>query len=296
MKPYLIPALALLAVSCSQEAITPDQPRTGEPVALQVNVLGVKTRALMEGDTIPDGTKFSLFVKDAAGKFLDDGCNVPVTWQNGKAETAKPIMLWGDEEKLSVFAGYPDSVTYTDGTMSVNAINREDYLWASSKEYAGYDNPTVDLLFTHIMARITLRVSRTDFDQLNQDYDKVEFYLGGDLEGQYRTATANLATQELSDFTYGQYENIKAIGDDYMLYPDQTVVRDFLVIPSTTTWQFYMAATNVQGWYYLPERTYQSGQQYIYDVVIGAKGATLKVKTVEIKPWVENEMPEINVQ
>lgn len=302
-------SLAAALAGCQSETGSTDVEDISSAARLRVNIIGGghATRSIVEGDMLPYESYYTIHAMAGnSTNTIPFGFGVPVWYNDGTSRLLEevPIMRGYD---VPVFAIYPKSdgsatETYIDGRKCI------DYMWGKSIDeegnlaYANAENPWVNLKFSHMMSRITIRIKK---DAENPDsYKFTSLSLGGDSENAYRYGYANLMTQEIFEKRYGEREQIEGLwgqdGSNYYIDGSEDVVTvDFTVIPSETVWDFTMVYNfnDTKRTTSLPLTSYESGQQYIFNCTISKhEEAYLEITSVEIRPWDTQEMPELKVE
>lgn len=300
---------------CQSEKDTLANPSESSGVALQVNtasILGGKTRGqVVEGESLPEECRFVMHALDKdTVNYIPTGQVAFVIHAGNENIFEYPnggILLPSENEEVSVLAFYPEGYSDNVDFAWLNTLSREDFMWGTAVDnegqpmYASEENPAVNILFEHILARITLRIKRGENNQ--DDYKFTNFTLSGDFENSYRTASANLRTRTIENFDYSDFKDIQGIWDKYYFNgdPEDVVTVDFLVLPTKTSWVFGMTYdfSDYRLGTVLPETDYQSGNQYIYNVTIDKDESGkvyLSIADAYITLWQNNTMPDINVE
>lgn len=283
-----------------------DLPNASESIVpLEITTSEVGTRSIVGGSVLPDGCIYTVYAMNGFGDIcLPGGDAAIVEFKDGTNRFIQPengVMI-PDNTNVPVYAFYPGDISHNLWNTYINAKYQQDFLWgwssnsSGSLTYATATSPKVNLRFEHVLARITVNfLLRED----NPNSYKFSPTLGGDGQGTYRSAYLNLMERVIYEESYGEYEEIKGEvkdGVNVLGGEDRTdmVTCDFLVIPSKyAAWQIHQTI-GTRTWFDLPAREYQSGKQYIYNVIIG-NGDFLEISNVKIQPWDNNNMSEVEI-
>lgn len=308
-------ALSVTLPSCQSDKDTPTgSTPESSGVALQVNsssIFGGDTRSgIVEGESLPDNCDYVLFALDRdTVNYIYTGEYALVHHMHDRDSVIYPsegIMLPSLNVPATILAFYPEGYTDHVDYACLNTLDREDFMWGTAVDrdgqpmYASEENPAVNILFEHILARITLKIKRGENNQ--DSYKFTDFTLGGDYENSYRTAYANLRQRTISNHDYEDLKPIPGIWEKYYFNEDQNdvVTVDFLVIPSNTTWvldmtydfsDYHLVAN-------LPQTNYESGNQYIFNVTIDKEVDNtpyLRISDVKVTPWVRESAGSLDV-
>ncbi len=282
--------IATLATACSDKITESDSPLDTK-VPLEISVEGInKTRSIITGTMLPDTCEFAVF--------YDSPYSVKVDYRKGKCTLNTPIILGKEQRDIPVYAVYP----YVPGIeVDINTSESQiDYRSCISVDpnrgtfYPYAESPKASIVFNNVLARVTINIHKDA--SIDQDYKLPDIFLGGDDENAYRSAMYLPSDNYFEYWDNSPANNIKGELKDgnYLLdTPEDMITVDFLVIPSTTTWQLNIRDLS-DAWYSLPATKYESGKQYIFDCVITDKEPVyLQISECEIRPWETTEMPEL---
>lgn len=294
--------LCLTFVTTACDSLIDDKVSGNTPETyLEVEVSGLKslTRAVIEGDTLPDNSHFGIYLTKAGSRsLLDNGFNIETIYKGGVCGLSQNISLksLGD---VDVYAFYPYSSSGHPFEMEIDAVSQTDYLWGRSVDLNGFQsvvnesNPAASIRFEHIMALITLRIHRSADNKTIYSIPSIAF--DGDGENQFRKAYIDVIDRKFLAKDYGQFEPIDASLSATALDDENDIITaDFLVIPSKTRWSLRVDFSGEKQYFWdaMPEAEYESGKRYIYDCEINKSGM-LVISNCEIQPWETTEMPEL---
>lgn len=300
---YLGVAVTALLTGCGDKVN--DFPDTSDnnlsDITLQIAIDGVQssTRSIIDGSEFPNDSVFTLYAMEwYTDQYINGGDNVRVTYSNSICQLDTPVVI-PIKQFVDVYAFYP-YVNYDVNEIEINATEQIDYLWGKAVNgYATTSNPKVNISFEHVMARITLRIRRDDDN--NKSFEFTSISLGGDNEYTYRTAVVSAKNRTINDYGYGNYGDLYGeVSGNVVDDNSEMIIADFLVIPSKTNWDIHIESSNLPWWNPMPVENYESGKQYIYDVVIAnveddSQEAVLQISECEITPWTNNDMPEVEI-
>lgn len=291
---------AVLSTSCESNEVLNNGLKFSDKV-LEVNLLGVQeSRSILQGSTFPNDSIFGVYT--FLGNTMEpvkDGKPARVTYIDNKCLFDSPILL-PESADVSVYAFYPYAEYLFVNEIFIDSKTQIDYLAGYGVDndgkftYANPYTPSVNIRFEHCLARVTLNIHK---DKGMDSYKIPSVSLGGDGEKSYRSAYYDAALRRFFEFRYDSYPLLKGEFKDnkYWLETEEDVVIvDFLVIPSETIWSIFIDEI-YPNWWNLPMCAYESGKQYIYDCVIGA-GNKITISECEIKPWENNDMPEVEIK
>lgn len=294
-------AFTAMLTGCGEPVSYINTPSGNDGVALQIAVKGVKpsTRSIIEGTQFPNDSTFAVFAMFGGGdSYVPGGENIKVTYKDGVCTPVTPILI-PENVDVPVYAFYPASSAYDVNKTEIKAVSQTDYLWGSCINDAGNFDfatsyaPKVSISFEHIMARITLRIHRAE-DNGNA-YELPSISLGGDSEGTYRSAVVSVKNKKFEGYSYDSFENLVGEVSGNVINADiPLITADFLVIPSKTSWWLMLDdAPGLPTLTFMPVENYESGNQYIYDVMIAnpeseSQEASLQITQFDILPWGEN--------
>lgn len=302
-------AVATALTGCGN-ADAPDQSPAGNPGSpIEISVKGVTpTRSIITGSTMPAAYDFSLFATyGSSASCVPGGDNIRVESQYNTITTASPLTFPENTERMGVFAIYPYDEASTVDSVGINVLTQEDYLYGTAVDdndvfqYATASTKKVQILFSHVLARITLNISAVGTDA-EEYYHVNSISLGGDSEGSYREATLIPTSGKITNEGYGDYKDIPGSLNGQTVSPDgKTVTADFLVIPSSCTWWIvFNTVPEISAWTPIPARGYEAGYQYSYNVIITKDNTTgkvfLSISDCQITPWQDNPSEATDIE
>lgn len=289
--PALLAATLLTAAACSNETPT-DPAEAGQPVALELQVAGIGTRAVIDGTTLPDPCAYGVYV------MMEDvpvATNVLVNYAGGVSTPETPIYLPYEGASYQVMAFYP----YNPGGKDPSAIDlgsieeQIDYLYVNRDPATDQtltvtqESPTATLHFHHAMARITLRIRKAE-DNTN-DYQLTDV----GIDGIHDYSSFNLYAGHCID----QRSSLSAFDRDFTESDlSEECEANILVFPvdlSTRDVRLLLWLNGEQVYAPIPTTVWRGGEQYTYEVVIHDNSLT--IGDVVVTPWNSNEGGDITI-
>lgn len=294
-------AIAMLATSCSSEQTDPSI--TAYDVALQVSVDGIETgtRAIIEGEMLPNGSVFSLWATPR-GEYqtISGGNNVPVVTNRYEAKIEGQQILIPADSTIAVSALYPYNNNYTESENAeyivLDATTGEDFLWGEGCSYATTLQPKVGIRFRHLMSRITLQFTTTDDNESSYEVSSVS--LRGEGNSNAQVIVIDKLNGNIIDYEPLGSKSISGVLSSSRLSKNSVLTVDFIIAPTMKEdynfWHVDMNSTILSDGFTLPETYYQAGVRYIYNVQV-SDGNKLVITDCEIVPWENTNMPDINI-
>lgn len=284
-------ALPLLLAACSQQDNEPVN-ISSELVPLEVSV-GVDTRDIIQGSTLPDLSNFGIFgVTQETGELQEDIENVGVEYVKGECALNRDVLL--DERPTSIYAYYPYNETATLNSVPVQMNDgTTDYLYGCSYDLATGTNTTVNnaqphatIYFKHALAQVRLIAYKT------ADYEGDAYVAGFVVNGVPLYGTMDVTTGDITDTEWGDMV-MKVTGSNNLFVEGEgTTTYRFLAIPTDRIGD-RMMLIELDGEYVtvpLPATVWEAGQQYTYTLVVDGAGS-IRVGEAVITPWENNEEP-----
>lgn len=288
-------ALPLLLAACSQQDNEPMN-ISSEQASLEISV-GVDTREIIQGSTLPDLSSFGIFgVTQETGELQEDIENVSVEYVKGECTLSRDVLL--DERPTFIYSYYPYDETATLNSVPVSMNGgATDYLYGCSYNFATGANTTVNnaqphatIYFKHALAQVRLIAYKTaDYEG---DAFVASFVVNGvPLHGTMDATTGSITATEWGDmpFKITNPSNLYVEGEG-------TTTYRFLAIPTDRVGD-RMMMIELDGEYVvvpLPATVWEAGQQYTYTLVVD-KNHNVLVTEGEIVPWENNTQEEITV-
>ena len=271
----LLCCMTMLQACSSEEEIRKSETK----VPLEINI-GNSTRSVIEGTTIPTQTSFGIFGIPSSyyydGTIVEDINNVSVFY-DGKCTLQKDIWLDNSIIYLRAYYPYKESV---QRYLELNVYDQIDYLYGESvlqghPYYVSNTNPKTDILFKHILSRITFKVRHTN--KITKDFKL------------YKVSTVPVCWSALFDVLTRKYSEQSMNGDPQFKI-DVNVTEEFssfdlLMIPFKSD-RVRIGLSDDQNKYYscnLLNVNWEAGQQYTYEITFDDSG--IKVGEVVITPW-----------
>lgn len=284
----------LLAASSQQD----NEPMniSSELVPLEVSV-GVNTRDIIQGSTLPDLSNFGIFgVTQETGELQGDIDNVNVEYMKGECALSRDVLL--DERPTMVYAYYPYDETATLNSVPVQMNGgATDYLYGCSYDLATGTNTTVNnaqphatIYFKHALAQVRLIAYKT------ADYEGDAYVTGLVVNGVPLRGTMDATTGSISDIEWG--DMVMKVTEPSNLYVEGegTTTYRFLAIPTEEVAN-RMMLIELDGEYVtvsLPATVWEAGQQYTYTLVVD-KNHNVLVTEGDITPWENNTQGGITI-
>lgn len=288
-------ALPLLLAACSQQDNEPVN-ISSELVPLEVSV-GVDTRDIIQGSTLPDLSNFGIFgVTQETGELQGDIDNVNVEYVKGECALSRDVLL--DERPTSIYAYYPYNETATLNSVPVQMNDgTTDYLYGCSYDLATGTNTTVNnaqphatIYFKHALAQVRLIAYKT------ADYEGDAYVAGFVVNRVPLYGIMDVTTGSITDTEWGDMV-MKVTGSNNLFVEGEgTTTCRFLAIPTEEVANRTMLI-ELDGEYVtvpLPATVWEAGQQYTYTLVVD-KNRNVLVTEGEITPWENNVQGEITV-
>ena len=288
-------ALSFLLAACSQQDNEPMN-ISSELVPLEVSV-GVNTRDIIQGSTLPDLSNFGIFgVTQETGELQEDIDNVNVEYVKGECALSRDVLL--DERPTSIYAYYPYNETATLNSVPVQMNgDATDYLYGCSYDLATGTNTTVNnaqphatIYFKHALAQVRLIAYKT------ADYEGDAYVTGLVVNGVPLRGTMDATTGGISDIEWGDMVMKVTEPGNLFVEGEGTTTYRFLAIPTEEVANRTMLLW-LDGEYVtvpLPATVWEAGQQYTYTLVVD-KNHNVLVTEGEIVPWENNTQEEITV-
>lgn len=287
-KIYSLMLLALPIVSaCSNQDI---EESAADRATLQVNLKNCLSRSVMTGSSLPDNSELGIFVADNNNSVSYSNVNGVV--RNDYCLLDASIPLGSDPNY--VFAYYPYSSSNSSATsIAYDATSQTDFLIGYSDDgtgvldYVDSSKPTANMLLTHALARVTLRVKKSAENTNNGVVTSVA------LDSVSTAGSANLLTHTSIGSTIGTI----SIATSKTLSTSEETSFDLLVAP-TSSLDYSQLILTIDGSSYataIPtSRTpkWEAGKQYIYTIEVG-ENANIKISNPEITLWHNNDQSEI---
>lgn len=290
--PLLLAATLLTAAACSND--TPADPAPADsPVALELQVAGIGTRAVIDGTTLPDPCTYGVYV------MMEDipvATNVAVNYAGGVSTPETPIYLPYAGVDYQVMAFYPYRESATDpAAIDLGSVEEQiDFLYVNRDPDTDQtltvtqESPTATLHFHHAMARITLRIRKAE-DNTN-DYRLTDVV----IDGIHDYSSFNLLAGHCID----QRSSLSAFDRDFtesdLSAECEANVLVFPVDLSTRDVRLVLWLNGEQVYAPIPTTVWRGGEQYTYEVVINDAGV-VRVGEAVITPWENNTHDGITV-
>ena len=154
--------------ACSEEQILLTQDR--QDGLLKINTSITQSRDVVTGTSFAEGDKIGIFVTlDGGHDYTGNSSNVDATWQKGNWTLSRDVALL-ENYPAYVYAYYPydKNTVRTNDTIRIDitpdvVTGQPDYMYGSDPEVT-VENPTADILFRHVLARVTLAVTKSATD------------------------------------------------------------------------------------------------------------------------------------
>lgn len=292
----------LSVASCSSED---EVTATGKQVPLEIQVSGVQTtRSIVEGTTLPEGSKYGIFAMNGDGmNIIDNGMNVPVDYIKGTSTLNWNVYLPSGAE-VPVYAYYPYNANYASSDyvmqMPIDVTTQTDYLYGYSADseknlmYVKDTQPKASIYFKHALARVTMKIKKAAENEKSYKFPYISL-LNVDKSG-YMNIREHGIINGVSGTT-----NLTAKPSEYGIdNAESEIVVDFLVMPGNTEGKNITMnmSDNISSFENglsaaVPATNWRAGQQYTYAVTI--KNNALDMSSAEISPWENNEQGGIEV-
>lgn len=289
---YLSSALlcATMVAACSSEDVTKESEAR---VPLEISIGNNDTRSIIEGTTIPYQTSFGIFGIPNSyyfdGTIAQDINNVSVFY-DGQCTLSKDVLL--NSTPIYLKAYYPYNKDLTGRYITINSSDQTDYLfgesvWADHPYYVDNKSPKADIVFRHVLSRLTLRIKHTE--KYGDDFKLTEL----SVYPLYESTQFDIYTGKLYESKWK---------DKWTDFPVNTTVSkdfksiDFLIIPFTQSKTINIMLSQANFAYHIikiPNVTWEAGKQYTYEIIYDDNG--IKVSEAVITPWESTTQSGIDI-
>lgn len=295
----LAATVAVLAIaSCSSDKdVEPVKDSTTSKVPLSVTAAGIRstTREIIEDSYLPSGSEFSLRAYTPTGNIIEDAADVKVNVGYGSYSLEKPVYIPADGLQVTAVYPYQPNMSNDDYVKIEAYKGGTDYLWGFNSGYATINSPEVTIYFGHVLARITLRITTTEDNEMTYEFNSARLDRGNDEYNQcYDFALLDVASGKLVEKEWYGKGLPGELNSYYINRYSDPLYIDFLVIPGSTDYYVNLDSSVFVDGFNLPFGEYTPGAQYIYNVQI-SDGNKLVISDCQIVPWENTEMPDINI-
>lgn len=280
---------AIIVSACGSEDVSKES-ETRVPLAITIG--NYDTRSIIEGTTIPYQTSFGIFGIPNSysfdGTIADDINNVSVFY-DGQCTLSKDVLL--NSTPIYLKAYYPYNKDLTGRYITISSSGQTDYLFGESvlaghPYYVNNKSPKADIVFRHVLSRLTLRIKHTE--KYGDDFKLTELSVYPLYEStQFDVYTGKLLESKWKD-KWTEFPVNMNVSKDF-----HTV--DYLIIPFTITGTVSIMLTKENKSYdicKIPGKM-EGGQQYTYDIIYDDNG--IKVSEAIITPWESTTQPGIDI-
>ena len=280
---FLCTILSIILCSCNTNLFETSE----ENARLEVKITNeVQTKALIEGNRLPDGSEVGITVLESDNSDYDDISafrNVRF-----KSSSQGSTQLWTAQNEIilsttkgSLYAYYPYSGSVTDITkvpVTATSADQTDYMYASPVQDLNNKNATAEVVLKHALAAVRLSVSRGTFSGTGKVTS-----VGIKSDAIASSGSLNSMTGVLSGFN-GKGTELSPAFDPFTLSSTQTV-KDFIVIPTGEEKALTIRIT-VDG-YTLEVQTppIDFAEGVISNISVTVNSRDLEIAGVSVTPW-----------
>ena len=277
-----------MLMSCSSEE---EIKESETKVPLEISI-GNSARSIVEGMTIPYQTSFGIFGIPYSysfdGTIVQDINNVSVFY-DGQCTLSKDVLL--DSTPIYIKAYYPYNKDLKDGLITINSTDQTDYLfgesvWADHPYYVDNNNPKTDIVFRHVLSRLTLKIKHTE--KYGDDFKLTDLSMYPLYKSTQFYVYNGRLWESIWNNTWTDFPINMNVSKDF-----QTV--DYLLIPFTITGTVSIMLTQENKSYdicKIPGKM-EGGKQYSYEIIYDDNG--IKVSEAVITPWESTTQPGIDI-
>ena len=279
--------MTMLMACSSEEEIKESETK----VPLEISI-GNSARSIVEGMTIPYQTSFGIFGIPYSysfdGTIVQDINNVSVFY-DGQCTLSKDVLL--DSTPIYIKAYYPYNKDLKDGLITINSTDQTDYLfgesvWADHPYYVDNNNPKTDIVFRHVLSRLTLKIKHTE--KYGDDFKLTDLSMYPLYKSTQFYVYNGRLWESIWNNTWTDFRINMNVSKDF-----HTV--DYLLIPFTITGTVSIMLTQENKSYdicKIPGKM-EGGKQYSYEIIYDDNG--IKVSEAVITPWESTTQPGIDI-
>lgn len=282
---FMLPLCCLLACSSDDEQIGGN---AKQDTPLQIELMPVPTRSVINGTTLPDGSQYGVYVTTGWPNMpITDGNNVAVDYRGDKSTPSHDVLL--DERECPVYAYYPYSAEQSLNKMTLEVESQTDYLYGiavredGSKDFISKYKPMARIRMSHALALLRFNIFNVGEENQSNVISSIILY-----ENPVK-CTLDLTNNKLSNFEYGNNEvNCRLTVTSAV----QTV--DILAIPSQKQYLGLCIMLNGNPKYIDRTLDLQPGYCYSFNVMVEGSDK-LTISDHYITPRENNTMPTLNL-